>query len=96
MKMLYFQEDSQYVIMRRLVIEVSQKEYSKFEAEEGFEKVKTLEILHFLRYDQEEIAFICRIEFKDASARIEDVFQGRGHKDTADGSRKKRGKNLLR
>lgn len=61
--------------MRRLVIEVSQKEYAKFEAEEGFEKVKTLEILHFLRYDQEEVAFICRIEFNDSSATIEEVFQ---------------------
>ena len=66
--------------MRRLVIEVSQKEYGKFEAEEGFEKVKTLEILHFLRYDQEEVAFICRIEFKEASAKIQDVFQGEGTK----------------
>jgi len=66
--------------MRRLVIEVSQKEYNKFEAEEGFEKVKTLEILHFLRYDQEEVAFICRIEFSDASASIGEVFQAEGTK----------------
>lgn len=64
--------------MRRLIIEVSQKEYNKFEAEEGFEKVKTLEILHFLRYDQDEITFICRIEFSDASARIDEVFQAEG------------------
>src|SRR5208283_4012008 len=69
-----------YFVMRRLIIEVSQKEYSKFEAEEGFEKVKTLEILHFLRYDREEVVFICRIEFKDASAKIEDVFQGKDTK----------------
>lgn len=66
--------------MRRLIVEVSQKEYNKFEAEEGFEKVKSLDILHFLKYDQDEVAFICRIEFNDASARIEDVFQGEGTK----------------
>ncbi len=60
--------------MRRLILEISGKELSKFGLEMGsFEKIKSLDFLHFLRQDREEFAVISRIEFKDDSFRIEDL-----------------------
>jgi predicted DNA binding protein len=66
--------------MRRLIVEVPKKEFSKFENEQGFlkinaQKIKILEVLRFLRNDREEVSFICRVEFKDPSSRIKDLFQ---------------------
>jgi hypothetical protein len=60
--------------MRRLVLEISGKELSKFGLEmRPFEKIKSLNFLHFLRQDREEFAVISRIEFKDDSSRVEDL-----------------------
>ena len=60
--------------MRRLILEISGKELSKFGLEtRSFEKIKSLDFLHFLRQDREEFAVISRIEFKDDSFRIEDL-----------------------
>ncbi len=60
--------------MRRLILEISAKELSKFGLETGsFQKIKSLDFLHFLRQDREEFAVISRIEFKDDSFRIEDL-----------------------
>ncbi len=60
--------------MRRLILEISEKELSKFGLETGsFQKIKSLDFLHFLRQDREEFAVISRIEFKDDSSRIEDL-----------------------
>ena len=39
----------------------------------SFQKIKSLDFLHFLRQDREEFAVISRIEFKDDSFRIEDL-----------------------
>jgi len=63
--------------MRRLILEISAKELSKFGLEMGsFEKIKSLDFLHFLRQDPEEFAVISRIEFKDGSCGIEDLLAG--------------------
>lgn len=60
--------------MRRLILEVSEKELSKVGIEiPPFQKIKSLELLHLLRQDQEEFAAIWRVEFKDASSKIEDL-----------------------
>ena len=60
--------------MRQLVLEVSEKELSKVGIEiPPFQKIKSLELLHFLRQDREEFAAIWRVEFKDASSKVEDL-----------------------
>ncbi len=63
--------------MRRLILEISEKELSKFGLETmPFQKIKSLDFLHFLRQDHEEFAVISRIEFKDDSSKIEDLLAG--------------------
>jgi hypothetical protein len=63
--------------MRRLILEISEKELLKFGLEmQPFQKIKSLEFLHFLRQDPEEFAVISRIEFKDDSSKIEDLLAG--------------------
>jgi hypothetical protein len=63
--------------MRRLILEISEKELLKFGLEmQPFQKIKSLDFLHFLRQDREEFAVISRIEFKDDSSRIEDLLAG--------------------
>lgn len=63
--------------MRRLILEISRKELSKFGLEmRPYQKIKSLSFLHFLRQDPKEFAVISRIEFKDDSAKIEDLFAG--------------------
>lgn len=60
--------------MRRLILEISGKELSKFGLEMGsFQKIKSLDFLHFLRQDREEFAVISRIEVEDDTFRIEDL-----------------------
>jgi hypothetical protein len=60
--------------MRRLVLEASEKELSKVGVEiPAIQKIKSLDLLYFLRQDREEFAAISRVEFKDASSRIEDL-----------------------
>jgi predicted DNA binding protein len=41
-----------------------------------FEKVKTLELLHFLNCSTEEIAAIFRLEFQDSSSKVNDLVGG--------------------
>ena len=60
--------------MRRLILEVSEKELSKVGIEiPPFQKIKSLELLHFLRQDRDEFAAIWRVEFKDSSSKVEDL-----------------------
>lgn len=58
--------------VRRLTIELDLKEMSKFEDNPILEKIKSLEILQFLKDGPEEFAAIFRIEFEDPASRIED------------------------
>jgi predicted DNA binding protein len=60
--------------MRRIVVEISKKGFTELEKQGRFEKIKTLEILRVLRNDPLEVVFICKVEFRDPSARIEDFF----------------------
>jgi predicted DNA binding protein len=60
--------------MRRLVLEVSEKELSKIGINmPGFYKIKSLELLHFLRHDPEELAAVWRIELRDSNEKITDM-----------------------
>ena len=62
--------------MRRLILEFSSEEFDKFGEIPLYQKIKSFEILCFLRFDLKEFAVICRVEFEDASMRIEDLFPG--------------------
>jgi len=63
--------------MRRLILEISEKELLKFGLEmQPFQKIKSLDFLHILRQDPEEFAVISRVEFKDDSSKIEDLLSG--------------------
>ncbi|MBT0158470.1 hypothetical protein G4O51_00620 [Candidatus Bathyarchaeota archaeon A05DMB-2] len=60
--------------MRRVILEVSEKELTKIGIEmPQFKKIKSLELLYFLRQDQEEFAAISRVEFKDQTTKVEDL-----------------------
>jgi hypothetical protein len=64
--------------MRRLILEASEKELTKIGIEMPlFTKIKSLELLYFLRQDQEEFAAIAQVEFKDPSSKVEDLLAGR-------------------
>jgi predicted DNA binding protein len=63
--------------MRRLILELSEKELLKAGIElPPLKKIKSLELLYFLRQDNEEFAAISRVEFKDASTKPEDLLDG--------------------
>jgi DNA-binding MarR family transcriptional regulator len=62
--------------MRRVILEVPIEEIEKFGAKDLYQKIKSFEVLHLLRYDQKEFAAICRIEFANASTKLADLFPG--------------------
>jgi HTH DNA binding domain len=52
--------------MRRLVLEISQEEISKFSpSAELLKKIESLEIIYHLRFDKDGFAGICKIRVKD-------------------------------
>ncbi len=63
--------------MRRLILEVYEKELSKAGIElPPLKKIKSLELLYFLRQDADEFAAISRVELKD-DAKIEELQKGK-------------------
>jgi hypothetical protein len=60
--------------MRRLVIELSIKEWAKpsMDEESKLAMVKSIDILHILKNEPDEFVAIFRIELKDSGAKIED------------------------
>jgi predicted DNA binding protein len=63
--------------MRRLILEVSEKELTKAGIElPPLAKIKSLELLYFLRQDAEEFAAITRIQFKDNATSFEELPKG--------------------
>jgi predicted DNA binding protein len=63
--------------MRRLILEVSEKELTKAGIElPPLAKIKSLQLLYFLRQDAEEFAAITRIEFKDKTTPMEELPKG--------------------
>ena len=58
--------------MRRVTIELNLEEMSKFENNPILKKVRSFEILQFLKEGPEEFAVICRIEFGDEATKVED------------------------
>jgi len=58
--------------MHRLVLEFQNKDLQMLPDSEPLMKVKSLEILHFIRQDQQELSGICKIELKNPNSSIED------------------------
>jgi hypothetical protein len=60
--------------MRRLILEVSEKELGKAGIElPPLKKIKSLELLYFLRQDAEEITAISKLEFTDPHSKPQDL-----------------------
>jgi predicted DNA binding protein len=60
--------------MRRLILEISEKELIKAGIElPPLAKIKSLELLYFLRQDAEEFAAITRIQFKDNTTDLSEL-----------------------
>jgi hypothetical protein len=63
--------------MRRLILEVAEKELLKIGLElPQFKKVKSMELLYFLRQDHREFAAISQVEFKDETSKVEELLIG--------------------
>jgi predicted DNA binding protein len=62
------------MVMRRLILEISEKELIKAGIElPPLAKIKSLELLYFLRQDAEEFAAITRIQFKDDTTSLNEL-----------------------
>ena len=60
--------------MRRLIVEISTKTLSKLLPEWPIQKIRSMEVLHFLRLDYKEAAMIVKVEFNEPNVSIEDMF----------------------
>lgn len=54
-------------------MELTGKELSRITEQTLLGKVRSLELLHFLKFDRKEIAAVCRVSFKDADSKVEDL-----------------------
>jgi len=61
--------------MRRLIVivEISSRAFSKLYPEKPLQNIRSIEVLHFLRLDYQEVALIARVEFNKPDVSIEDV-----------------------
>jgi hypothetical protein len=60
--------------MRRLILEVSERELLKAGIElPPLKKIKSLNLLYFLRQNAEELTAISRVEFKDPNTKVQDL-----------------------
>ena len=60
--------------MRRLIVEISSRAFSKLLPERPIQKIRSMEVLHFLKFDYKEVAMIVRVEFNEPNVSIEDIF----------------------
>lgn len=61
-------------LMQRIVIEVDVVDFAKMSGDRVIEKIKSLEVLHFIKQDKEEMIIIASVEFKDPSTKLDEVF----------------------
>jgi hypothetical protein len=60
--------------MRRLILEVSVSEFVRISGDKSIEKIKSLEVLNFIKQDLKEFVIVCSIEFRNNNTRLDDVF----------------------
>jgi len=63
--------------VRRLIVEFAVDDIVMILQEPALEKIEVMEVLSFLKSTPDEVALICRVQFKDPAAKVEDVFSGR-------------------
>ena len=63
--------------MRRLIVEISVQDFNQLDPERSdlLRDIKSMEVLHFLRSDYQEVAVIARVEFNKPNVSIEDLFR---------------------
>src|SRR5271169_3413857 len=62
--------------MRRLVLESTIDNLGRLlGAEPSLRKIELFEVVSFLREEPDEVAMICRVKFKEAATRLEDLIQ---------------------
>jgi HTH DNA binding domain len=64
--------------MRRLVVELYGKELEKRIAQSSFHNIESMDMVHLLRFDQDENVAIWRMRLKDPSLSVEDCFKDDG------------------
>ena len=64
--------------MRRLVIEVDAADFASISGDISVAKIESMEVLHFIRQEPEEISLICKVRFKDPATTMEEVFDEPG------------------
>lgn len=64
--------------MRRLVIEVEAAEFARLSGDKSIGKVKSLKVIHFIKQEKEELAFIANVEFKNPRTKLEEIFEELG------------------
>jgi predicted DNA binding protein len=69
--------------MRRMVIEIPQEEFAKYDKGSVISLIKTYEMLNLLRYDHQGFAAVIKIQFNDTKTPIEVLFNGETSKDVS-------------
>jgi hypothetical protein len=70
----FIEWQSNIYFMRRLIVEVSSRALSKWLPESPIRKIRSMEVLHFLKLDPQEAAMIVKVEFNEPDVRVEDLF----------------------
>jgi HTH DNA binding domain len=63
--------------VRRLIVEFAVSDVVRIVQDASLEKIKSLEVLSFLKSTPDEIALICKVQLKDPATKIEEVFAGK-------------------
>jgi predicted DNA binding protein len=63
--------------MRRLIVEISVQDFNQLDPERSdlLRDIKSMEVLHFLRSDYQEVSVIARVEFNKPDVSIEHLFR---------------------
>lgn len=62
--------------VRRLVVEISQEDIGRIVGGHPLDEIKLLQVVSFLKETPQETAMICRVQFKNPSTRLQDLFKG--------------------
>jgi hypothetical protein len=60
--------------VRRLIVEFAVSDVAATRQDLSLDKIKSMEVLSFLKSTPEEVALICKVRFKNPATKIEDVF----------------------
>ena len=64
--------------VQRLVIEAEVSEFVRLSGDKSIEKIKSLEVLNFIKQDPKEFSIICSIQFNDRRTKLDDIFSEPG------------------